>query len=149
DVHVRQTNLEAHNVAHRVAGAGLREGVDRIRVDPPDADRQGRAVGGEVKRGVVERVGRVEVERLRVGARRRVALAPDVLQTGEGGVQADRIDAGSGLLRREGVRQRLDVRETVVSNRIRAGGADRAGDDGERAGHADVAGLHRGRVAQG
>src|SRR5262249_39686878 len=139
DVHVFQTDLEAQDVAHGVAGARPREGVDGIRVDALDADREGRAVGGEVQGRVVERVGRVEVEAGGGGAGGRVPFAPDVLQAGEGRVEADRVNAVGGLRGGEGVSQRLDVGEAVVGDRVRAGGTDRAGDDGEGPGHAHVA----------
>src|SRR5262249_11239310 len=131
-----QADLEAQDGANLVAGPWLRERVDRVGVDPLDRDRERRAVGREVQGRVVEGVRRVEVEGGGAGACGWVPFAPDVLQAGEYRVKANRIDAVCDLRVRQVVRKRLDVGEAVVGDRVRAGGADRAGDDRERPGDA-------------
>src|SRR5262249_53458821 len=109
-----QGDLEVQDLPDGVRRTGLGERVGRVRVDALDRHRQGRAVGGQVQHHVVERVRRIEVERLGVGRGGGVALAPDVRQAGEVRVEADGVEAARELLRGEVLRQRLKVGKAVV-----------------------------------
>src|SRR5438067_2707540 len=90
-------DAEAEDAAWLGDLARLRKAVGGIGVDAPGVDRERFAFGADLKRHIIECVGRIEVNRLAQTVGVLIAFAIDLLEAGDRGRQSDRLDARLAL----------------------------------------------------